>query len=306
VTSDIWLGDLMSAIGTLAPENARTRQRIAELLGFTARSGVPLEVPPPEPEEPLPSVDTTPTQAPSGGAANDLQQMIEGLPALRPRVEATSSSETVTPIALTGTAPSVPSVTPSLLSPLAARYILNELVMTPRFGPEPDVMKIVERVARLEIPQPLPLRARLTLARGVQVLTDRGEGMEPFAVDQRNLVGTLELIVGPSLIESVRFYEVPDEDDRRYPWSPPPPGQPVLALTDFGLFGRSTRTSSELVRGWHVVADTLASRGSELIALVPCPSTTWPPALRSVMRIVAWDRPTTAAAARRTRIMVRS
>ena len=292
----IWLGDLVRAFEALAPADKHTRDTIAALLGFegvveapttTVRASTP-SLPPvvPPPEAPV----TTPAVP-----------LVDRVRRLTPRVATRQEPASIEPLRLTAAAAGAPvPASPPLLSPLAARFIVNELVSTPRFGPEPDVERLVAALARSDVPDPLPLQEHRTLARGVQVLVDRGEGMEPFAGDQAELQRLLSLLVGQGLVEVHPIHEVPDEADASTPWAPPPNGTPVLALTDLGLGGRADRVPSELIAAWRRAAALLASRGSSLIALVPYPRERWP-AVGDFMRLVVWDRETTAAGARAAR-----
>jgi hypothetical protein len=175
-------------------------------------------------------------------------------------------------------------------------------VLTSRFGPEPDVEGVISALSQLQVPQPIPLLEHRTLARGVQVLVDRSEGMEPFTADQEGVVHQLELLVGESLVDLRSIHEVPDSNDPMWPWEPPPPGTPVLVLTDLGIGGRTDLSPEEVEVAWQRAATELASRGSLLAALVPYPRTLWSTNLRSVMRIVMWDRPTTVGRVHVTRV----
>ena len=178
------------------------------------------------------------------------------------------------PLKLTAVISHPPPMPVPLLSPLAGRFIVQELVTSSRFGPDPDLDRLVDGLARYEIPQPVPLQERRTLALGVQVLVDDGEGMEPFADDQQGMVDLVRRLAGEALVEVRRIHEVPDPADPVDPWEPPPPGMPVLALTDLGLAGRVERGVFDVVTAWQFVAATLAARGSSLVALASLPART--------------------------------
>jgi hypothetical protein len=142
------------------------------------------------------------------------------------------------------------------------------------------------------------MERRLTLTRGVQVLVDRGEGMEPFAADQEAFVDLLRRLVGDALVSVQTIYEAPDRADPLWPWEPPPPGTPVLALTDLGLGSRAGLSNVELIAAWRTAAAVLAPRRSTMVGLIPYPRDRWPGELAEVVRFAEWDRPTTAASAR--------
>jgi len=298
----IWIRDLRVAMNTLRPADDRTLGAIADLLGFERAAAAP-PPPPPEPEQ-LPPDETRPGDAGAESApvqASDLPVTVQDLSAIAPRQAAGGTDAATKPLVLQVATPGVPPSPVPLLSPLAGRFIAQELVVSSRFGPEPDLIRLVDDLARYEIPQPLPLQERRTLARGVQVLVDDAEGMEPFTADQQRMVEVVRRLAGDALVEVRHIYEVPDPADPVQPWQAPPLGVPVLALTDLGLAGRVERGAAELVAGWQLIADTLAARGSSLVALLPHPPERWPAALVACMDLVPWDRSTTTVRARRAR-----
>ena len=94
---------------------------------------------------------------------------------------------------------------------------------------------------------------------------------------------------------------MPDPADRAYPWAPPPPGVPVLALTDLGLAGRVERGAADLEAAWQFIAAVLAARGSSLTVLLPYLPARWPVSLGTCIHLVPWDRSTTTVRARQAR-----
>jgi hypothetical protein len=320
----IWVSDLLLAMSALAPADDRTADAIAELLGFE-RVSTPAAQPgaagragqtalaidtgligaavrlPPSPAGPLPPVSPAgsdaPQEAPPGIVARPAFP-VERLPAIAPRLAIGERRDADTPLRLTAAAALPPPALVPLLSPLAGRFIVQELIASSRSGPEPDIAGLIESLARYETPQPVPLQVHRTLARGAQLLVDDGEGMEPFAVDQEAMVGLVRRLAGDALIDVRRIHEIPDPADPFSPWDPPPPGTPVLALTDLGLAGRNECPAPDLAAAWRSAAATLAARGSSLTALVPYPAARWPGELAACMRLVPWDRSTTTAYAR--------
>ena len=231
----------------------------------------------------------------------DLPFTVQELPALAPQEALSEVQAGAEPLTLQAAVPGPAPRPVPLLSPLAGRFITQELVASSRFGPDPDLNRLIDSLARCEIPQPVPLQERRTLALGVQVLVDEGEGMEPFAADQQGMVDLVRRLVGDALVEVRRIYEVPDPVDPLDPWEPPPPGVPVLALTDLGLAGQVELAARDLAAAWQAVAATLAARGSSLVALLPYPPERWPASFTGCMRLVFWDRSTTTVRARRAR-----
>lgn len=300
----IWISDLAAALDALGPANDGTLEAIAGLLGLE-RASKPTAPPPPDPSPPPPP-PTPPDRGDDGGASSAATSgrspfTVAELPALAPREAPQPAQVNTEPLTLQAPVAGIQPKPIPLLSPLAARFIIQELVASSRFGPDPDLERLVDGLARREIPQPVPLQEHRTLAFGVQVLVDEGEGMEPFADDQDGMVDLVRRLVGDAIVDVRRIHEVPDPADPVYPWEPPPPGVPVLALTDLGLAGRVERGATDLDAAWRIVAAALAVRGSSVIALLPYPPARWPASLRDCIGLVPWDRSTTTVRARQAR-----
>jgi len=294
----IWVGDLLVAVDALGPANDATFDAIAGLLGLE-RAETPMIQPPPAAEQ---TPETPATEVPSSASAPPVSSFtVDELPAIAPRVAPSEPSTAVPPLRLISDVSYSPPNPDPLFSPLAGLFIAQELVTSSRFGPDPDVERLVGTLARAEIPQPVPWQEHRTLARGAQVLVDDAEGMEPFSRDQQGLVYLLRHLVGDALIDVRTIHEAPDPADPVDPWEPPPPGTPVLALTDLGLARRAERGAADLAAAWQSAAAILAQRGSGLLALVPYPPRRWPASLTTSMRLVFWDRSTTTGRARQAR-----
>ena len=194
---------------------------------------------------------------------------------------------------------------PSLFDPRWNKNILATMLSTLQIDGRLDIVRLVVAIATRTWPTVLPRLARYA-PRGVQVLVDVAEGMAPFAADQRQVLQTLSRLLGADRVTRLevlgspldRVSSSPDED-----WHPygeaqlPPPGTPVLALTDLGI-GRPPVSRRGTTSEWRRFADRLSSRGSPVIALIPYAERRCPPQLKRVMRVVAWDRLTTVGTVR--------
>jgi hypothetical protein len=167
-----------------------------------------------------------------------------------------------------------------------------------------DVARLIERLARREHFRDLPREPLLTLRRGVQLLVDTAEAMLPFARDQQVLERALHDVVGDSL-EVLRFVGCPSRGagrgrpsrwPREYP--PPPAGTVVLVVTDLGIGGSHLSTEPASTSEWAVFAESVQHADCPLVALVPYAPARWPECLQRLVRMVYWDRPTTAGAVR--------
>jgi hypothetical protein len=181
----------------------------------------------------------------------------------------------------------------SLLEPRSTRATLAAAVSTVSDDGPVHTEALVEAVAEVRPIHPLPRRHVPTLRRGVQVLLERGDAMLPHTEDAEDVLKRLDGVVSGSL-QVVSFDYDPthvDSDDNPdgVAYKPPPPGTPVLAITQLGLRqGRGSGT-------WIRLASALARRGSRLIALVPTAARSVPSAVSRVIAVIAWDRTTTIA-----------
>jgi hypothetical protein len=191
--------------------------------------------------------------------------------------------------------------TPSIIAAAASTAVEND---------EPDAEQLVEVVATGRPVDRIPHGVRPTLIRGVQVLVDHGKGMEPFARDQVELVRDIVSVVGRSAVQRASFRNAPTRGIlpagrwRRQAYAAPPPGTPVLALTDLGIGGPPVYPTRARADEWIALADLLAQRGSPLLAFVPYPPSRWPPRIAAAIEVLTWDRSTslsTVLMARRRR-----
>jgi hypothetical protein len=160
----------------------------------------------------------------------------------------------------------------------------------------------------------LPRRTAPTLARGAQVLVDRGERMLPFTADQEWLVEQIRTVAGRETVEVLSFDGFPGlgagPGPRRL-WKPYPEhaaprrGAAVAVLTDLGLGSPAVGSRSGDPEEWAALAERLARAGSPLVAFVPYGPALWPAELRRSMVLVHWDRRTGTGDVRRALGMVR-
>jgi hypothetical protein len=187
-----------------------------------------------------------------------------------------------------------------------ARNILAAAVATRQPDGPIDLPRLVRDVANREWPATLPREVRYA-PRGAQLLVDFGEAMLPYAADQRGVAAQLRRLLGTDRVTTLHFAGSPLQGVGTGPsdtWRPygdehlPPPGTPVLALTDLGIARPPMTRSYGGVRDWRRFAERLAAHGSRVVALVPYPERRWPRSLRPLVRIIQWDRATTVGAVR--------
>ena len=196
-----------------------------------------------------------------------------------------------------------PPLEPLFLPRWTPGILATALAIETGHGPL-DIDRIVDSLARLELRTPLPHRRRWTLDRGVLALVDVSEGMLPFDSDVADILARVRRVVGPDV--TLRQFDgypltVGGGPDRiagmdEMPQTP----RTALAITNFGLYGPAVRARSAAIEGeWLELADTLAHAGCPVVALVPDRGSRVPPALRSRIAVIEWDRGTSVAAAAR-------
>jgi hypothetical protein len=188
----------------------------------------------------------------------------------------------------------------SLFTPSWTRAVLTGALATPGNSGRLDVPRLVEDLAVRRQIRRLPREPEPTLRRGVQVLVDDSEAMIPFRGDQNQLLPLIQNVASESLTKVWYFagdpssvYESSPFETKAY--KPPPPGTPVLLLSDVGIRAAELRGAAAHLPFFRL-ATNLERLGCPVIALVPHPAHRWPAALLPLMTLLPWDRRTNAAA----------
>jgi hypothetical protein len=213
----------------------------------------------------------------------------------------------------TAGAPATPPVLEPLFLPRWTRAILSGSLSREGKGGL-DLETLVKDVSQGRPILSLPRRTAPTLARGAQVLLDRGERMLPFTADQAWLAEQIRTVAGRETVEVLSFDGLPGRGagpGSRRLWKPYPEhgaprhGATVAVLTDLGLGAPAVGSRSGDPEEWLALAERLARSGSPLVAFVPYGPALWPAELRRAMVLVHWDRRTSAGDVRRALGMVR-
>jgi hypothetical protein len=314
----IWVGDVGHALAALRPEDDTTLAAIARLLGFQVvmTTSKPKQVTPlapvadkPVADEPVSERDQQPhyergdeasaEAAPLAGRRwSRILDPVSHEPAqLAGRWARAASLERVTSTHLEAVPPHQ-----TLFPPQASAAMIVAAVATAAGDGPPDVERAVETLASRKPLDRLPQLPRRSLFRGVQLLVDIGEAMEPFARDGDELADQIRAVVGRNQVAELRFCDCPLRevgDGPVWTWGPyrpPDPGTPVLVVTDLGIGGPLYYPQRSRTEEWLTFAELLHRRVSPLVAFVPYPPDRWPPTLARVMTVVQWDRATTITA----------
>ena len=186
-----------------------------------------------------------------------------------------------------------------LFAPRWQRAILTRLAASTLPAGEMDLSAIVAQVARGQPLRQVPRRPMATSVKGLRLLIDRGEGMQPFHQDVAELVRALVRTLGPTRLRVERFRGLPswgleaglDAADFR----PSPPGMALLVLTDLGLPPQPTEAPRVGAHDWLRFLQSMRRQGQPSTLLVPRSAAQLPEALRRVARLVPWDRRTLAS-----------
>jgi hypothetical protein len=168
-----------------------------------------------------------------------------------------------------------------------------------------DIERIIASVSTGEPLKYLPRLPVPTLRRGVQLLLDVGQCMDPFAEDQRGLVRALDDVLADDRLEVLSFNGCPtrgvrNESESNYrAWRPPPHGVPLLAVTDLGIGGPMLDRERPTTAEWLFFAHRVREAGYDIVVFVPYEATRWPRRLQSAMKLIHWSERTTVGAVRR-------
>ncbi|MEV1065243.1 hypothetical protein [Streptomyces sp. NPDC050263] len=313
--SQVWVGDAVRALALARTESEQAQ--VLEMLGFApgvvlpADRGAPFPGPvgpqasaeaphrqqDPEPEHDLPPRLPAEDREPGVDAADEL-------PLLRPvRVEAVPTpGETVEPLARPASEraplPHLPLLVPAWTSAIVRSLISRRV-------PEGtvDIPSLIDTLAHGRPVGRLPRMPVPTMRYGVQVLVDRGAGMQPFRRDQNQLLERVCAVVGPHLVEVGYFSGVPQRGTgpgarwTRTAYTPPESGRPVLLLSDLGLGGPPDDPARGTREDWEHFVGLVTRAGCGVVALCPYPPGRWPRWMTGLLPLFSWDRTTTAGRA---------
>ncbi len=312
------LADVLIAFSKLqpAPDDREGRERIARLLGMSWSPDAPA----PKPKQEAKPPETATEETPPGSEQRFRRQEPETGPPPpgadeRPlpfRIRSTVPQERKRPAWLEqvevfpkpeARAPAIPTTEP-LFRPDWTRGILSGAFSVSRLEGVIDIPAVIEQICRGDALDVLPRVRWSTLARGVQLWIDRGEGMTPYASDQKWMAQKIRNVVGGHALEVVYFSSSPVRGagtGSRRMWKPfeelPPPrvGTTVVALTDLGIPEARLRERQAQPEEWIAFSRHFQSLQCPVVAFVPYPQQRWPEELLKHIVIFPWDRKTSAS-----------
>jgi hypothetical protein len=189
-----------------------------------------------------------------------------------------------------------------LFRPDWTRHILTALSSVPIKEGALDERRLTEDVCLMRPVLELPRRIRPTLRRGLQLLVDGSEAMQPFSRDVEGIVRELRIVVGKDHVLVAVFNLVPSSGSvlwlrsrRRETWRPPARGTSILVLSDLGMSQQYGDVSGASPSEWVEFARSCRAAGCRLVALVPRGAATWSPILRKAITMIPWDERTSVS-----------
>lgn len=308
---EVWLGDLAHAMDVLQVRDSETRTAIAALLGLApATPRATLETPSQEPAVPLIRPTDRPFHEKSMPDPFDAPPLplpeeypLEEMPGLPLVVSAASRSHIPVPDWFEETSAYSPVDTVPILRapylplfrPRAERAILVEMLSTTSRDGEMDLPRLLSGLLRGRPMRRLPRRPRRHLRRGVYLFADVSEGMAVYRPDQEYLLEQMIRLVGREWVQVHSFlgnpFRILQDDGTQSLVRLPPPGTPVLALTDLGLGASRPDTASAI---WRNFATYLQEARCPLTVLVPYAERRWPSLGPARLVVLPWRTETQA------------
>ena len=305
---DIWIGDVLAAWRQLGLTSLEDRAAVAEALGFdsaalreaiasaTIGAGSTVSAPAVTTPAGVAALTAAPLTGPSSRVIPsivedeevpdeaDVPTWIAAAPPLLPEQSAHHSWKP----------PHAP-----LLREQWSRHIVAAIAAVPIADGGVDESRLIDDVSRLRPVARLPRRLRRTVRRGVQLLIDRGDAMQPFFTDVQDVIRSLRTVVGRDQLNGASFAYTPEAGDvlwlrsrERAPWSPPGHGTPILVISDLGMAQQYGDVRGGSAGEWLAFARRCRAAGCPVVALVPRDESVWPAPLRSAFTMVPWDQRT--------------
>ncbi len=321
--SEVGLVEALEASVVLGVSGEPQAQWLAEALGLSwskvasvsLQLSKPLETEMPDGERPRPTKDESRDPRSPGGTLPQAKRLKLLLPASHEPVafeqyfsedlERIRAAEKIAPATLEAA-----QVRPAYQPLLVERWfqgIFTSALSTKAPSREIDFRRLERNVARGETLAELPFKSQASLARGVHVLVDRSETMQPFWRDETYLITRLRRFLGEVLVQPFWF----EMDPHRPPasqlrWRGPVPrgfhqDTPVLLVTDFGTGADAATARFMDWEPWLPIFQLAEGSCSPVIALIPSTPSLWPPGLhRFVASALMWDHGTSPQTAARS------
>ncbi|RZL40589.1 MAG: type VI secretion system contractile sheath large subunit [Rubrivivax sp.] len=174
------------------------------------------------------------------------------------------------------------------------RAIVARLAATWQDSGELDLAAVVSNVAAGRPLRRVPRRAVATTLKGVRLLVDEGESMQPFQQDVAQLVRSFRRTVGPSRLRVEGFLGVPSRDVRVgldwQAWRPGSLGMGLVLVTDLALPPYAPGALPVDAGEWQRFLGSAQRAGATPMVVVPRGAATLPAGLKRHARLLPWGR----------------
>jgi type VI secretion system protein ImpC len=182
----------------------------------------------------------------------------------------------------------------SLFEPKLQRAIVTRLAATWQSSGELDLAVVVRLIASSQPLRVVPRRRVATTRKGVRLLVDQSEAMQPFQQDVAELVRAFRRTVGSSRLRVEGFVGLPSRDVclglewRAY--RPDSLGMSTVLISDLGLPPQTLMGLRTEIEDWRRFFAWELRAGNSPIVVVPRNMGSLPGDLRRQVRLVPWDR----------------
>ncbi len=186
-----------------------------------------------------------------------------------------------------------------LFEPKWQRAIITRLASVSLPLGQLDLERVVTSIASGRPLMHVPRRQVPTTAKGLQLLLDEGESMEPFRFDLMELTRAFMRIVGSARVSIHAFRGLPDWgcysglDWMEY--VPPTSGVPIVVVSDLGLVPHGATAIRSSLSDWHNFFSRLKKSRTRCIAIVPRDDLNTPLNLSRQVQLLPWSRRTLAS-----------
>ena len=319
--SEVGLAELVQALYHLRPTDSKARDVISAALGFAppnAADEIDSKVESgPEDEEidgatsdPDIPVDSTEAEVPAEGEPERARlEMLDPVRVETVTVELLFGAPIPTDIdALDSSSPAGPPPERlSLLRPQWFRGVAGAMLATSQPSRDIDWKFLERRLVRGLPIEKLPWQPRPTLKRGVQVLLDQSESMQPFSRDGTDLITRLRRLIGQRSVRTWSFQLDPWRPAAsQWKWLSSAPqtfaaDTPLLIVSDFGI----ARGGARGAEPWQEIVRRAEQRRCPIVALIPAPQSSWPEWLPQIAPYAfVWDRETSPQIVRRALLRI--
>ncbi len=309
--SEIGLAELLKVMVVLKPKSNDTKAFMAESLGFSWRAISVFEFSKNSGDEVTPELKVPTESFDSEFQADSHGKILAPVGRENQRFEILLDD----PI-LASTEPLEPTNIEShmvrpryqpLLHDIRFRGIMGAMLATSRASKDIEWTVLERELVRGLLLKRLPLRQRPTLQRGVLLILDRSESMQPFWRDEKKLLRRLQRVLGGSKVR-VWWMEVdrwlPDGPQIKWYSDHPhkfPEKTPLLIVSDFGIDGEISGSCTGFDQ-WRSLLNLAERYCCPQVALIPAPESYWPNELKQLIPYsYVWDRDTSITTVRRRR-----